>query len=66
MSNTSSVKRNANLELLRILSMIMVTFLHALGKADLLGNLAGSFNIPHQNTASNKFLPECLWKIKKN
>ncbi|MCR5310461.1 MAG: acyltransferase [Lachnospiraceae bacterium] len=45
MSNTSSVKRNANLELLRILSMIMVTFLHALGKADLLGNLAGSFNI---------------------
>ena len=44
MSNTSAVKRNANMELLRILSMIMVTFLHALGKSDLLGNLAGSFS----------------------
>ncbi|MCR5277808.1 MAG: acyltransferase [Lachnospiraceae bacterium] len=32
-------KRNANIELLRILSMIMITFLHALGKADLLQSL---------------------------
>lgn len=44
MSNTSVSKRNANMELLRILSMIMVTFLHALGKSNLLGNLAEGFS----------------------
>ena len=32
-------KRNANIELLRIISMLMVTILHALGKSNLLGSL---------------------------
>ena len=35
-------KRNANMELLRILSMLMVTMLHALGKSGLLIPLEGS------------------------
>ena len=34
-------KRNANMELLRILSMLMVTMLHALGKSELLMPLEG-------------------------
>ncbi len=33
-------KRNANIELLRIISILMVTMLHALGKSNLLGNLS--------------------------
>lgn len=34
--STARSQRNANIELLRILSMLMVTMLHALGKSDLL------------------------------
>ena len=34
------MKKNANIELLRIISMLMVTMLHALGKSDLLVNLS--------------------------
>ena len=40
MAEKTVKKRNANIELLRLLSMIMVVFLHALGKGDLLPNLA--------------------------
>lgn len=36
-----SKKRNANVELLRLLSMLMVTMLHALGKGELLVSLTG-------------------------
>lgn len=34
--STAKKKRNANIELLRMISMLMVTFLHALGKSNLL------------------------------
>lgn len=38
-------KRNANMDLLRLLSMMMVTMLHALGKSDLLGLLGADLPI---------------------
>ena len=40
MPDNKTSKRNANIELLRIISMIMVTTLHALGKGNLLVNVA--------------------------
>lgn len=40
MPDNKTSKRNANIELLRIISMIMVTMLHALGKGNLLINPA--------------------------
>jgi len=40
--NTVIKKRNANIELLRIISMVMIIFLHALGKGKLLVNLTDS------------------------
>ena len=39
MSETTMKKRNANMELLRLISMLMIIFLHALGKSNLLVNL---------------------------
>lgn len=38
-------KRNANMELLRMISMCMVVMLHALGKSGLLVNLASEFSV---------------------
>lgn len=38
-------ERNANIELLRMLSMFMIIFLHALGKGNLLVNLSVKFSV---------------------
>ena len=38
MSEKTVKKRNANMELLRLLSMFMVVMLHAIGKSNLLNN----------------------------
>ncbi len=43
MSNKKT--RNANIEILRMLSMFMVTMLHALGKSDLLVDMSGNVGI---------------------
>ncbi len=40
MENTQVKKRNANMELLRMISMLMVVMLHGLGKGELLLNLS--------------------------
>ena len=45
MPDNKTSKRNANIELLRIISMIMVTMLHALGKGDLLVNPADNSSV---------------------
>lgn len=42
MENTNTKKRNPNIEFLRIISMVMIIFLHALGKGNLLVNLSDS------------------------
>ncbi len=42
---STAKKRNANMELLRIISMLMVTVLHALGKSDLLVSFSGSVGV---------------------
>lgn len=47
--STEKKARNANIECLRIISMVMVTFMHALAKSDLLLNLTAK-NIGKPNT----------------
>ena len=49
MENTQVKKRNANMELLRMISMLMVVMLHGLGKGELLLNLSvdGGVNAAH-------------------
>ena len=45
MQGTVTKKRNANIELLRLITMFMVIMLHALGKGDLLTSVSESGNV---------------------
>ena len=45
MSETTVKKRNANMELLRLLLMFMIIMLHALGKSNLLANIGGNLSL---------------------
>ncbi len=42
---TKKSSRNANMELLRMISMLMVTFLHAIAKSDILVNMSSKLGI---------------------
>ncbi|MBO4679948.1 MAG: acyltransferase [Lachnospiraceae bacterium] len=53
MKESTAKKRNANMELLRLLSMLMIVMLHALGKSNLLVNL-------YENRSANAFIAWAL------